>query len=144
MDANKNVKSTITVETTVNIPVEKAWEYWTQPEHITKWNFASPDWCCPRATNDIKTGGKFSARMESVDGSMGFDFEGVYDNVIPHKLIEYSLGDERKVRITFQNNGSSTTVTETFDPENLNPMDMQKAGWQAIIDNYKKHAESVK
>ena len=112
----------ITVQTTVNAPIEIVWQMWTLPEHITQWNFASPDWHCPAATNDARTGGKFSATMAAKDGSFSFDFEGVYDKVIDHKLITYSLGDGRKVIITFaSDDDDQTTVTETFDPRNRKP-----------------------
>jgi uncharacterized protein YndB with AHSA1/START domain len=137
--ANRNV---ITVSTTVDMPVEKAWEYWTKPEHITKWNFANDDWQCPRAENDPRTGGKFTARMEAKDGSMGFDFGGEYDEVRDNELISYTMGDGRKVNVRFIPDGDRTRVEEEFDAESTNPAEMQKAGWQAILDNYKKHAES--
>ncbi|REA63456.1 polyketide cyclase [Dyadobacter luteus] len=138
-DAEKTV---ITVETIVNAPVEKVWEYWTSPEHIVQWNSASDDWHTPRAENDPRTGGKFSSRMEARDGSFGFDFEGVYDEVQPLSLISYSLGDGRQVRIIFETQGEQTKVIESFDAENQNPIDMQRAGWQAILDNFKKHTEA--
>ncbi len=132
----------ITVQATINAPIEIVWQMWTLPEHITQWCFASDDWHCPAATNDPRTGGKFSTTMAAKDGSFGFDFGGVYDKVIDNKLIEYSLGDGRKVSITFTSNkDDQTTVTETFDPENENPIEMQRGGWQAIMDNFKKHVE---
>ncbi|CAN5137789.1 SRPBCC family protein [soil metagenome] len=131
----------ITVESTVNAPIEKVWNTWTSPEHITQWCFASPDWHAPRAENDIRTGGKFLTRMEAKDGSFGFDFEGVYDEVINHKRIAYGLGDGRQVEITFTGNGNQTKVVETFDAEGENPVEMQQAGWQAILDNFKNYAE---
>lgn len=132
----------ITVETTVNAPVEKVWKVWTLPEHIKNWNNASDDWHTPSAENDLRPGGKFSSRMEAKDGSSGFDFEGVYDEVVPQKLISYALGDNRKVKIVFTSKGDQTKVTETFDPENENSLELQKGGWQAILDNFKKYAES--
>lgn len=135
-------RTVVTVETTVNAPVEKVWEYWTSPEHIVQWNSASDDWHTPRAENDPRTGGKFSSRMEARDGSFGFDFEGVYDEVQPQALIAYSLGDGRQVRIIFEDLGDKTRVIESFDAETENPIDMQRAGWQAIIDNFKKHTEA--
>ena len=102
----------ITVQATINAPIEIVWQMWTLPEHITKWNFASADWHCPAATNDLRTGGKFSATMAAKDGSFSFDFAGVYDKVIEHKLITYSLGDSRKVIITFaSDDDDQTTVT---------------------------------
>lgn len=132
---------TITVENTVNAPVEKVWEFWTGPEHITKWSNASDDWHTPFAENDLRTGGKFMSRMEAKDGSFGFDFGGVYDDVVTHERIAYTMGDGRKVAIAFSSNGNETKVTETFEPENQNPLEMQQAGWQAILDNFKKYTE---
>src|SRR5437868_1418325 len=137
-------KTIITVENTINAPVEKVWQYWTSPEHITKWNYASEDWHTPHAENDLRIGGKFSSRMEAKDGSFGFDFGGVYDDVQTHKRIEYTLGDGRKVVINFSGNGDSTTVEETFDPENTHPVDFQKSGWQTILNNFKKYVEANK
>lgn len=128
----------ITVETLVNAPIEKAWEYWTNPTYITQWNFANDDWQCPSATNDLRTGGKFSSRMEAKDGSFGFDFEGIYDEVKPHQHIAYTMEDGRTASIRFTSQGDSTKITETFDAEATNPEDLQRAGWQAILDNYKK------
>ncbi len=138
----ENQPTKITVSTTVNVPVEKAWHIWGSPEHITQWNSASPDWHTPRAENDLRTGGKFSSRMEAKDGSFGFDFGGVYDEVIDHQLIRYTMGDGRQVHVQFAGNGNQTTITETFDAESQNPVEMQRGGWQAIMDNYKKYAEA--
>lgn len=135
-------KTVLTVETTVNAPVEKVWQYWSQPEHITKWCTATEEWHTPIAENDLRTGGKFSSRMEAKDGSMGFDFAGVYDEVRPNEYIEYTMGDGRKVDITFTANGNQTTVVENFEAESINPIEMQQGGWQAIIDNFKKYTES--
>ncbi|MFM7022453.1 MAG: SRPBCC family protein [Flavobacteriales bacterium] len=132
----------ITVEATVNAPVEKVWEYWTEPKHIMQWCSATDDWHVPSATNDVKVGGQFTTRMEAKDGSFGFDFGGEYTAVKNHELIEYTMGDGRKVKIVFSGKGSSTVVTETFEPENQNPADMQKGGWQAILNNFKKHTEA--
>ena len=134
-------KKIITVENTINAPVEKVWQYWTKPEHITQWNNASEDWHTPRAENDLREGGSFSARMEAKDGSFGFDFGGVYDSIIINKYIEYTLGDTRKVKITFTPDGKKTKVTESFEAESTNPVEMQKVGWQAILDNFKKYTE---
>src|ERR1700730_18175230 len=117
---------TITVENTVKAPVEKVWQFWTLPEHITKWNHASDDWHSPSAENDLRQGGKFIARMEAKDGSFGFDFGGVYDEVKTNKIIAYTLGDGRKVKITFSSAGNETRVIETFEAENQNPIEMQK------------------
>lgn len=135
-------KTTITVETIVQAPVTKVWECWTKPEHITKWNNASDDWHTPRAENDLRVGGKFLSRMEAMDGSMGFDFSGVYDEVKANELIAYTLDDHRKVKIIFTGNGTETTVTETFEAENENSVELQRFGWQAILDNFKKYTES--
>lgn len=132
----------ITVEVSLNLPIEKVWELWTKPEHITQWNAASEDWHCPRAENDVRTGGKFSSRMEAKDGSMGFDFAGTYDEVKEHELIAYTIGD-RKVRVVFVPLGFATLVREEFDPENENSLELQKSGWQSILDNFKKYAESL-
>ena len=134
--------STITVQSIINAPIEKVWQYWTSPEHITQWCNASDDWHAPRAENDVQLGGKFTTRMEAKDGSFGFDFSGVYDEVRLHEYIAYTIGDGRKVNITFSGNGNETSVTETFEPENQNPLDMQQAGWQAILDNFKKYVEA--
>ena len=135
-------KTVITVESTINAPVEKVWECWSKPEHITKWNNASDDWHTPRAENDLRTGGKFSARMEARDGSMGFDFAGTYDEVRNHEYIEYTMGDDRKVKVTFTPQGNATRVVESFDAENTHSIEMQRGGWQAILDNFKKYTES--
>jgi uncharacterized protein YndB with AHSA1/START domain len=135
-------KTIITVENTIHAPVEKVWEYWSKPEHITKWNNASDDWHTPRAENDLRTGGKFLSRMEARDGSMGFDFGGVYDEVREHEYIGYTMGDNRKVKVNFSPQGNSTKVTETFEAENSHSLEMQKGGWQAILDNFKKYTEA--
>jgi uncharacterized protein YndB with AHSA1/START domain len=136
------IKKTITVETLVNAPVEKVWNFWSSPEHIIKWNNASADWHTPHAENDLRPGGNFSFRMEARDGSMGFDFGGVYDVVIPHQQIDYTMGDGRKVKVTFTPSGHGTKVTETFEAEDTHSLEMQRAGWQAIMDNFKNHVES--
>ncbi len=132
----------ITVEATINAPVEKVWSFWTLPEHITKWCAASDDWHTPFAENDLRTGGKFLSRMEAKDGSFGFDFGGIYDDVKTNELISYTLGDSRKVNIMFKSEGNSTRVTESFEAESQNPVEMQKGGWQSILDNFKKYTEA--
>ncbi|WP_138494889.1 SRPBCC family protein [Paenibacillus pinistramenti] len=139
MEANHSVK--VTVQAVVEAPVEKVWSCWTEPEHITKWNQASQDWHVPRAENDLRSGGRFVTRMEAKDGSMGFDFAGVYDEVKPHEQIAYSLEDGRKVQITFADQGGQTVVVETFDAESTNPVEFQQAGWQSILDNFKNYTE---
>jgi uncharacterized protein YndB with AHSA1/START domain len=113
------------------------------PEHITKWNFASDDWCCPRASNDLKKGGKYAARMEAKDGSFGFDFEAIYDKVDNQKEIAYTMGDGRQAVTTFEDLGGKTKVTTIFDAESQNPVEMQRDGWQAIMNNFKKHVEGL-
>ena len=133
----------ITVETTVNAPVEKVWKSWSEPQHIKNWCAASEDWHAPKAENDLRTGGTFSTRMEAKDGSFGFDFGGVYDNVKKNELIEYTMGDGRQVHVTFSPAGDQTKIVETFDAEATNPVEMQRGGWQAILDNFKKYTESI-
>lgn len=135
-------KTKITVETTVQAPVEKAWKYWTAPEHIKQWNNASDDWHTPKAENNLTQGGNFVYRMEAKDGSFGFDFEGVYDTVVLHELIAFTISDGRKVSVSFKSEGGKTKVTETFEAENDNPVDMQRGGWQAILNSFKKHVET--
>ena len=135
-------KVQLTVQSKVNAPVEKVWDYWNAPEHIMKWNSASPDWHTPKSENDLRVGGKFSARMEAKDGSFGFDFGGVYDEVIANERIAYTMEDGRKTQITFISHGDTTEVIETFDAEGENPIEMQQAGWQAILDNFKKYTEA--
>jgi uncharacterized protein YndB with AHSA1/START domain len=135
-------KPKITVETTVAATIDKAWKYWTSPEHITKWNFASEDWHCPNAENEVKTGGRFKSTMASKDGKMSFDFEGIYDEVLDKKKIAYSLEDGRQVSVVFLDLNGMTKITETFDAEDVNSVELQKSGWQSILDNFKKHVES--
>ncbi len=132
----------LTVEATINAPVSKVWKYWTKPEHITQWNNASDDWHTPSAANDLREGGSFSSRMEAKDGSMGFDFGGIYDAVTPNEYIEYTLGDGRKVKINFIADGNSTKVVESFDAETENSLELQQGGWQAIMNNFKKYTEA--
>lgn len=136
-------RTKITVETTVNAPVEKVWQYFSLPAHITQWCQASPDWHAPKAENDLQTGGKFSTTMAAKDGSMSFDFGGVYTNVIPHELIEYTLGDGRTVKIVFNGKGGETKVTETFEAEDTHSVEMQQGGWQAILDSFKNYTEAA-
>lgn len=133
----------IKVKTVVNAPVEKVWEYWTDPKHIVKWNNASEDWHTTEAKNDLKIGGKFTSRMEAKDGSFGFDFGGVYTEVRLYEVISYVLGDGRKVEINFINEENKTKIIENFEGENENPPEFQQMGWQAILDNFKKYSEQV-
>lgn len=132
----------ITVQAAIQAPVEKVWTYWTEPHHITKWNQATDEWHAPRAENNLRVGGTFVTRMEAKDGSMGFDFGGTYDEVKQHEYIAYTLGDGRKVEITFIDQGNETKVVETFDAESTHPVEFQQAGWQAILDNFKKYTEA--
>lgn len=135
-------KTVITVESIINAPVQKVWEYWSKPEHITKWNAASDDWHSPRAENDLRTGGKFISRMEAKDGSFGFDFGGEYTNVKENELIEYVMDDGRKVKVIFTDLGNATKVVESFEAEGTHSEEMQRGGWQAILDNFKKYTEA--
>ena len=132
---------TIEINTTVNATPEQVWDYWTQPKHITQWNSASDEWHTPKAENDLKRGGRFVYRMESKDGKIGFDFGGKYDKVESPKLLAYSLDDNRAVTVEFTEKDGQTVIKETFEPENENPIDMQKDGWQAILDNFKAYVE---
>lgn len=136
-------KTAITVETVVNAPIEKVWSSWTEPKHITKWNQASDDWHSPYAENDVRTGGKFKTTMAAKDGSMSFDFEGTYTNVRLLNLIEYTMADGRKATILFSQNGNQTKVVETFEAESENPIELQRTGWQAILDSFKKYTEAL-
>ena len=129
----------ITVETTVPVSPELAWEYWTKPAHITQWNQASDDWHTPRAESDLRAGGAFSSRMESKDGKYGFDFGGIFDAVEPPRLLDYTIGDGRKVQVTFESVASGTHIVETFEAEGENSAELQRQGWQAILDSYRKY-----
>lgn len=132
----------ITVEAKVKAPIEKVWEFWTGTRHIERWNNASPDWHTPRAINNLKLAGRFTSRMEAKDGSTGFDFAGTYTNIEEFKKIEYRLDDGRMVRIDFIDEEDGIAIVETFEIEKENSPEMQKMGWQAILDNFKKYAES--
>ena len=131
----------VTVETRIQGSRPAVWELWTVPEHIMQWNSATDEWHTPRAENDLRVGGKFLYRMEAKDGSMGFDFWGVYDEVKTLERIACTLGDGRKVIVTFLPTGADTHIVETFEAETENPVDMQRGGWQAILDNFKRYAE---
>jgi uncharacterized protein YndB with AHSA1/START domain len=134
---------TITVKTTINAPTEQVWEFWTDPEHIIHWNFATEEWCCPFAKNDLRPGGEFNWRMEAKDGSMGFDFTGTYEEIDPLKGIKSKFDDGRITEIAFSSEGDSTEVIETFEAENSSSIEMQKTGWQSILNNFKIYAEST-
>ncbi|HEX8577789.1 MAG TPA: SRPBCC family protein [Flavobacterium sp.] len=132
----------IIIQATILADTTKVWDCWTLPQHIINWNFASADWHCPSAENDLTTGGHFKYVMASRDGGTSFDFEGVYNEIIEYKKIAYTMPDGREVTVQFEDNGKTTTVISAFDPENINPEEMQQAGWQSILDNFKKYVES--
>lgn len=134
---------TITIDTIVEKEGSQVWRYWTEPEHIQQWNHASDDWECPHAENNLIVGGSFLARMSAKDGSVGFDFGGVYTDVIPLTKIAYTIGDGRQVVVSFEVLGENRTrVVETFDPETENSPERQREGWQSILDNFKQYAEA--
>jgi len=134
-------KKLITVEAVIDAPVEKVWTCWSEPKHITKWCQASDDWHAPHAENDLRTGGKFKTTMAAKDGSFSFDFEGVYNIVDMYKCIEYKIADGRNVKIVFEPVGSSTKIIEAFEAEDLHSIDMQRTGWQAILESFKRYTE---
>jgi uncharacterized protein YndB with AHSA1/START domain len=136
---------TITIQATIKKDLKTVWDAWINPLHITKWNNASPDWHTPKAENDVRTGGTFTSRMEARDGSQGFDFGGTYTEVVPMQKIAYTMNgdDARKVSVTFTETPEGVEVIEIFDPENENPLEMQRAGWQAILDNFKSYTEAL-
>lgn len=131
----------ITVETTVNAPVAKVWSAYTTPDEIKQWNTASDDWHTTKSTVDLRVGGMFTSRMEAKDGSFGFDFAGTYTKVVPNELIEYSFGDRAGV-VEFIASAEGTVVRVTFDAESENPVEQQRQGWQAILNNFSKHVEA--
>ena len=135
-------KTYVTVEVTVNAPVEKVWQYWTSPEHIIKWNNASDDWHTPYSENDLRVGGKFLSRMEAKDGSSAFDFTGTYDDVLINELIAYKIADGRQVKIIFTPSGKGCKVSETFETESIHSEELQRNGWQAILNNFKEYVET--
>ncbi len=136
-----NNQKTIAVTTTVHASAQKAWSYWTEPEHIIQWNAASKDWHTPYAQNDLRAGGEFLYRMESKDGKFGFDFSGIYNEIKPYESISYTLGDGRNVNISFESKENQTRIVETFDAESSHSFEQQQNGWQAILDNFKRHTE---
>ena len=136
-------KTTITVETLVNAPLEKVWNYWTSPEHIVKWNNASDDWHTPHVENDLRVDGSFLSKMAAKDGSVSFDFTGRYTAVKEHEYIEYVIADGRKVSISFSPEKEAVKVTEIFEAEDMHSIEMQQAGWQSILDNFKKYTEGA-
>lgn len=138
------MSTTLTVKTAINAPIQKVWACFTQPNHVMQWNHASDDWHCPAATNDLQVGGKFVYAMAAKDGSVSFDFWGVYDDVLTEELLLITLGDNRKMKVTFASIGDVTEVVEEFEPETQNPIEMQQAGWQAILDNFGRYVEKSK
>jgi uncharacterized protein YndB with AHSA1/START domain len=138
---NNKKSDMILVENTINASLEKVWEFWTKPEHIIKWSFASEDWHAPYAENDLTIGGTFKTAMAAKDGSFSFNYEGVYTNIRHLEEIEYEIVDGRKVFILFSKSDNGTKVVESFQPETINPEDLQKAGWQAILNNFKRYVE---
>lgn len=131
----------ITIQATILANKQKVWQYYTTPEHIVNWNFASTDWCCPSASNDLQVGGKYFARMEAKDGSLGFDFEAIYDEVILEESFIFTMLDGRKVKVDFKENNSETDIQIVFDAETENSIELQQAGWQAILNNFKAYVE---
>ena len=131
----------VAIEADIQAPVETVWRCWTAPEHMVQWNFASEDWRCPSAENDLRVGGRCRSRMEAKDGSFGFDMEYVYDEVVPQQKLSYTLTDGRTVQTRFESVGGATRVSTLFDPEKQNPAEMQQAGWQAILNNFKAYVE---
>jgi uncharacterized protein YndB with AHSA1/START domain len=130
----------ITVNATIVADKQKTWDYYTRPEHIVQWNFADPSWHCPAASNELETGGKYFARMEARDGSFGFDFEAVYQDIEPGAHFTYEFGG-RLATVTFKEEDGRTEVTVSFDPETENPIDLQRTGWQLILNNFKTYTE---
>jgi uncharacterized protein YndB with AHSA1/START domain len=139
MESKKH--TVITVQTIIKAPLDLLWKFWTTPKDIVRWNNASDDWHTTRAENDLRVGGSFNYRMEAKDGSIGFDFEGVYDKVIINKQIEYTIGDGRKVKIVFNALDNKTEIKETFEAENVHSIEIQHDGWQSILDNFKNYVE---
>ncbi len=135
-------REVITIETIVDAPVEKVWDYFSESKHIIQWNKASNDWFTPKAENDFKEEGSFNYRMEAKDGSFGFDFVGNYTKIIQNEYIEYNIADGRNVKIKFVPDEEKTKITEIFEAETSHPLDVQKSGWQAILDNFKNYTES--
>jgi uncharacterized protein YndB with AHSA1/START domain len=132
----------ITITALINAPISKVWEYYNAPEHVVKWAFASDDWHAPSAESDLRVGGKFTTTMAAKDGSFSFDFGGEYTDVREEEFLAYAMADGRNVSVAFESEGEGTRLTTIFDPESTNPIEMQREGWQAILNNFKKHVES--
>ena len=133
----------IKVSAQIHAPVARVWKCYNRPEHIVKWNFATPVWHTPRAENDLRVGGRFLSRMEAKDGSSAFDFEGVYDAVQENEEIAYTMADGRKVVVTMEERGKTTSMAIVFDADNVYPLEAQQQGWQAILNNFKKYCEDL-
>ncbi|MCR6720773.1 MAG: SRPBCC family protein [Chitinophagaceae bacterium] len=140
---SSSTPTVITIETTVKAPIAKVWECWNDPAHVTKWNQASPDWHSPRAENDVRTGGRFIYRMEAKDGSFGFDFSGTYNEVKPNEYIKYTMDDNRKVEVWFQQKPEGIYIKENFEAEEMNSVELQKEGWQSILDSFARYCEKA-
>lgn len=133
----------ITVNATIQAPITKVWDYWTKPEHVKNWNFAASDWHCPEATNNLEVGGEFHYTMSAKDNSFSFDFWGTYQEIIDQKYLSILIGDGRQMKVSFESTSEGTKVIEEFEPEKVNPEEMQRAGWQMILDNFKKYVEGA-
>lgn len=134
----------LSISSEINKPIQKVWEAFNNPEHIVNWNFAHESWECPSAKNDLQPGGKLEVRMQAKDGSFGFDLVGIYDEMIENELLRYHFEDDRTIEVRFQKiDDQKTSITETFDPENQNPLEFQRDGWQAILDNFKSYSENI-
>lgn len=138
-----DTRASISIETLVHAPLNTVWTCWTDPEHIKQWNAASDDWHTPEATNDLRVGGEFHSRMEAKDKSFGFDFWGTYTEVLPETRIASTMGDGRALLVTFEETADGIKVQETFEIENENSAEMQRQGWQAILDRFKQHVEHL-
>ena len=133
----------ITVNASIQAPITKVWEYWTNPEHVKNWNFAASDWHCPEATNNLEVGGEFHYTMSAKDNSFSFDFWGTYQEIIDQKYLSILIGDGRQMKVSFESTSEVTKVIEEFEPEKVNTEEMQRAGWQMILDNFKKYVEGT-
>ena len=138
----ENQNSIITIESLINAPVSKVWTYWNEPEHITRWYFASDDWHAPEAENNLKVGGKLKINMAAKDGSFSFDFEGTHTYIVFEKKIDFTIADGRRVAVSFNQEEDQTRVIESFEMETQNSEELQRSGWQAILNNFKKYVET--
>lgn len=134
----------ITVETLVNAPLSRVWNAWSNPDDIKQWNTAQDDWHTTHSTVDLREGGSFLSRMEARDGSVGFDFEGTYTRLVPERTIEYRMSDGREVEVQFVESADGVAIRSTFDAETENPPEVQRQGWQAILENFGRHVESTR